>query len=251
MNLVTSALILMLIIISAGLLYWLSARVEAGRRVYLRKLVGFEALRAQSAKSIETGKSVHLSVGRADLAGQASQTSISALTALDYVAEDACASDVPPMTTCGDGTLMIAAQDSLRAAYEAAGRRIDYSPITVQYIAAQNQPMTYAAGASDIINRADPGSNIMIGRFGAELAIVAESAERGELEQVLGSDDPTAMAIASVISDKVLLGEEVFVSGAYLQGLPSQLASIQLQDILRAIAIAGTLLAALFYLVVG
>jgi hypothetical protein len=120
-----------------------------------------------------------------------------------------------------------------------------------QYIAAENQPMTYAAGTSDIVNQGNLVSNLMIGRFGAEIAIVTESATRGGMEQVVGSDDPTAMALAVVATDKVLLGEEVFVSGAYLHGEPAQLASIQLQDILRVLAIVGILLATLFYLVVG
>lgn len=251
MELSTAAPILFLVIVCAGLLYWLSYRVRAGRSVNLRPLDGYVALQAQRAKSIETGRGVHFSVGRANLSSSASQTSIAALSALDYIAADACASDVPPLTTTGDGTLLLAAQDSLRAAYDAAGRRHDYSPRSAQYIAAENQPMTYAAGASDIVNRAELGSNLMIGRFGAELAIVTESAERGDMEQVIGSDDPTAMALAVLATDKVLLGEEVFASGAYLHGGPVQLASIQLQDILRVMAIAGILLATLFYLVVG
>jgi hypothetical protein len=250
-DLFTSAPILILIVVCVGLLYWLSYRVRSGRGVNIRPLSGYEALQAQRAKSIETGRGVHFSVGRTDLSGLASPTSIAALSVLDYIAADACASDVPPLTTTGDGTLLLAAQDSLRAAYNVAGRQHDYSPRIAQYLAAENQPMTFAAGTSDIVNRGEVGSNLMIGRFGAELAIVTESAERGDMEQVIGSDDPTAMALAVLATDKVLLGEEVFASGAYLHGEAVQLASIQLQDILRVLAIAGILLATLFYLVVG
>ena len=67
MDLVTSALILILVVVGAALLYWLAARVRSGRKVNLRPLIGYVALQAQSAKSIETGLGVHLSVGRADL----------------------------------------------------------------------------------------------------------------------------------------------------------------------------------------
>jgi hypothetical protein len=251
MDLSSAAPILIFILVCAGLLFWLSYRVRAGRSVNLRPLNGYDALRAQRAKSVETGRGVHFSVGRANLSGSASPTSMAALSSFDYIASDACASDVPPVTTTGDGSLLLAAQDSLRAAYDAAGRPQDYSPQSAQYLAAENQAMTYAAGASDIVNQGELGSNLMIGRFGAEIAIVAESAERGDMEQVLGSDDPTAMALAVVATDKVLLGEEVFVSGAYLHGEAEQLASIHLQDILRVMAIVGILLATLFYLVVG
>lgn len=251
MALFSAAPILIIILVCAGLLYWLSYRVRSGRSVNLRPLNGYEALRAQRAKSVETGRGVHFSVGRANLSGSANPTSIAALSSFDYIATDACASDVPPKTTTGDGSLLLVAQDSLRAAYDAVGRQQDYSTQMAQYIAAENQPMTYAAGTSDIVNRGNLGGNLMIGRFGAEIAIVTESAEREGMEQVVGSDDPTAMALAVVATDKVLLGEEVFVSGAYLHGEPAQLASIQLQDILRVLAIVGILLATLFYLVVG
>jgi hypothetical protein len=58
------------------------------------------------------------------------------------------------------------------------------------------------------------------------------------------------MALAVATTDKVLLGEELFVAGAYLQGDPAQVASLQLQDVMRVIAIVGILLAALFNFVV-
>ena len=94
-------------------------------------------------------------------------------------------------------------------------------------------------------------SNMLIGRFGAEIAILAEAAEREGMDQVIGSDDPTALAIAVLATDKVLLGEELFAAGAYLHGEPAQIASLQLQDILRVLAIVGILLVALINLVVG
>jgi hypothetical protein len=59
------------------------------------------------------------------------------------------------------------------------------------------------------------------------------------------------MSVAITVTDKVLLGEELFVAGAYLQGDPVQVASLQLQDVMRVIAIVGILLAAIFNIVVG
>jgi hypothetical protein len=146
---------------------------------------------------------------------------------------------------------MLAAQDSLRGAFISAGRPGEYDPNLARFLAGSEFAAAYAAGASDVVNGEKLGSNLLIGHYGPEVAIIAEAGERKELQQVIGSDDPTAMALAVAATDKVLLGEELFVAGAYLQGDPAQVASLQLQDVMRVIAIVGILLAALFNLVVG
>ena len=207
-------------------------------------------MKTQSGRAVESGRGAHVSLGRASLGGPGSPTSIAALAALDYLTEDGCASDVPPLTTSGDGTLMLAAQDSLRGAFNSAGRPAEYEPNLAQFIAAPDFATAYAAGASDVVNSEKLGSNLLLGHFGPEVAIIAEAGERKELQQVIGSDDPTALALAVTATDNVLLGEELFVAGAYLQGDPAQVASLQLQDVMRVIAIVGILLAALFNIVV-
>jgi hypothetical protein len=95
------------------------------------------------------------------------------------------------------------------------------------------------------MNRGDLGSNVLLGRFGSEIAIMAEAGQRLGLEQVIGSDDPQAMAIGLVVTDTVLIGEELFAAGAYLQSRPAFLASLQLQDVLRVAVIVILLLVAL------
>jgi len=243
--------VLLIAIAGTVLLFWLAYRIRAGHRFGLRPIGGFAALRIQNGVAVESGRSFHFSPGRASLAGQANPTSVAALSVLDYLTETTCAGDVPPITTSGDGSLLLAVQDSLRNAYATAGRSQDYSPQMAQYVAAEDQPMTYAAGASDVVNRGNLGSNLMIGRFGSEIAVVAEAAERGNMDQVIGSDDPTSLAVAAAVTEDLLLGEEMFAAGAYLHGEPAQIASLQLQDILRVIAIAGLLLAALINIVVA
>jgi hypothetical protein len=243
--------VMLITVIGAILLHWLGFRVSSGRPVGLRPLPGYVALKTQSGRAVESGRGVHFSLGRASLVSPASPASIAALTVLDYLTEDGCASDVPPLTTSGDGTLMLAAQDSLRGAFNSAGRQGEYDPILARFLAGSEFAAAYAAGASDVVNGEKLGSNLLLGHYGPEVAIIAEAGERKELQQVIGSDDPTAMALAVAATDKVLLGEELFVAGAYLQGKPAQVASLQLQDVMRVIAIVGILLAALFNIVVG
>lgn len=248
----TSGLVVLLIIGVSGLLsFWLTIRLRRARRLGMRELDGFAALGDEIGRAVENGRSVHFSAGRGGLVGRTNPTSVAALNALDYVAESACKSDVPPIVSVGDGTLLVASQESLRGAFEAAGRPDDYSPDMAQFVAGESFATAYAAGVSDMLNRGESGSNFLIGRFGAELAIMGEAADREDMEQVVGSDDPIAMAVAASYTDKLLIGEEMFAAGAYLQGDPPQRASVVLQDIMRVIVAIAILLAAILNLFLG
>jgi hypothetical protein len=226
-------------------LVWFARRHAAGWQVGLRPIEAFQALRSQSDKAVESGRGIHMSLGRADLGGHGNPASIAALEALDVMAKAGARSDTAPLTTVGDGALLLAAQDSLRAAHRSAGRAQAYSPYMAYFISGREFAMSYAAGVSDTIDREDLGSSVLLGRFGSEVAIMAEAGQRRGLEQVIGSDDPQAMAIGAATTDKALIGEEMFAAGAYLKPDPSLLASLQLQDLLRAAAIVILLLVAL------
>jgi hypothetical protein len=121
----------------------------------------------------------------------------------------------------------------------------------VEFVAAAASPMSYAAGVSDTVQHSNAGSNLLMGHFGAEIGLILEAAGRENMDQIVGSDDPVALAIGSVMSDDLLIGEELFAAGAYLKGSPSQLASLQVQDILRLIVGAAILLFAIINLLLG
>jgi hypothetical protein len=251
MDLISGLVVLLLIIVSGLLSSWLTIRLRRARRLGMRELSGFVSLGDQIGRAVESGRSVHFSAGRGGLVGRSNPTSVAALNALDYVAETACKSDVPPLVTVGDGTLLVAAQESLRGAFEAAGRPDDYSSDMAQFLAGESFATAYAAGVSDILNRGESGSNFLLGRFGAEVAIMGEAADREDMEQVVGSDDPLAVAVAASYTDKLLIGEEMFAASAYLQGGPPQRASVVLQDIMRVIVAIAILLAAILNLFLG
>jgi hypothetical protein len=230
-----------IVLVTALLLLVLTRRARR-RKVTMRPVPGFEAVRDQIGRSVEEGTGVHVTLGRASLVGPASPVSLAALLAFGRLARDASASDVPPMATVGEGTLLLAAQDNLRGAYEAVDRAGDFRNTMTRFLPDADHPMAYAGGVNDLVNRSQLGSSLMLGRFGSELAIIAEAAQRRSLEQVTGSDDPEALAAAYPSADRLLIGEELLAAGAYLEGQPSQLASLQLQDLLR-ILVMGAIVA--------
>ena len=249
-EIVATILALAIILLSGGLLFWYLRGIEAGKVVDLRPIKGYASLDRQTGLAVETGRVFHMSPGRAGLDGAGNPTSVASLSILDYLAEQGSKNDVPPIVTTGDGSLMIASQDSLRGAYANVDRESDFHLDMVRFQAASSEPIAYAAGVTIEVEREDLSGNIMVGRFGSEIVFVAEAAERASLEQILGSDDPIALGAMMPVTDKLLIGEELFAAAAYLHQKPISLAGLKVQDTLRLLACAGILLAAIVYLVV-
>ena len=236
---IASALLVILVV----LLFLLTRSVQAGRTAVLRPLTSYSGLAGQIGRAIETGRQLHLTLGQASLVGNANPTSVSAMAVLDSLAKDGCANGTPPLVTVGEGTLLPLAQGSLQQALAQAGRQGDFDLSLTQFVAHDTDPFAYSAGVAALLQEQRVASNIMVGRFGPELAIMAEAANRQRVEQVIGTDDPTALAVATAVTDNVIIGEELFATSAYLEGKASQIASLQLQDILRwvvALFILGT-----------
>ena len=234
--LVTLAIIGVVIV----LLVLLQRSVQAGRKVAVRPLQALDGLQGQLGRAIESGQPLHVTLGSASLVNQASQTSIAGIQVVDHLAKDGCANGTPPMITVGEGTLLPAAQDSLRHAYQELDRRVEYDPSQVQFISSDTTPFVYAGGTASLLQQAQVTANVAMGHFNSEIALIAEAANNQNIEQIIGTDDPTALAIASAFTENVLIGEEALAVGAYLDEAPGRLASLQLQDIIRWI-IAGAL----------
>jgi hypothetical protein len=225
---------IIIIVIVVLLLILLRQRIKSGRMlVFLRPLSGYNALKGQVGRAIESGSQLHISMGQASLIGPNTPTTVAANHVLENLSRDGCANGTPPLVTVGEGTILPLAQDSLRIAYEQSGRKEQFDPNQVLFLANETSPYAYAAGVAGELHQNKVVSNILTGRFGAELAIMAEAATRQGVEQVIGTDDPQALAVAMAVADNILIGEELLVAGAYLEGNPGQLASVQIQDILR------------------
>lgn len=245
----TPFITLAIIAILAILLFLFTRRVKAGTAVSLRALKGYSGLHNQIGRSIESGSRMHVTLGQASLVSDASPTSIAAVTVLDYLAKDSCANATPPLATVGEGTLLPAVQASLHNAYKQAGNTGQYDTTAGQFIASENDTIAYGGGINNLIHQEKVTSNIVMGRLGAELAIITEAADRKGIGQVIGSDDPTALALATAVTDDLLIGEELLASGAYLEGEPIHLATLLLQDTLRWIIALIVLITALLQLI--
>ena len=230
-----------IILLAVAVMLLVLRRLRAGASFSLRPLKGYRAVAEQVGRAVESGSQVHMTLGRAPLPGANGPTSVAALEVVAHLAQESGKSGVSPRVTVGDATLLPAAQGEVKRAHDAVEIPVEFVADDVQFIATDDFPMAYAAGVTNTLHHGPVSGNVALGRFGPEIAVVAEAARREGLSQIIGSDDPTAMALATLYTDNVLWGEEIFTAGAYLEGTKELLASVRAQDILRWL-VAGAIL---------
>lgn len=200
-------------------------------RYKLREIRAFKRLQRAVGLSVEEGTRLHISLGRGGLLGIPGASALIGFTTLERSAHAASMSDRPPVTTSGDGMLTILSQDTLRGTYKDLGVEHEYNPNNGRLSGLT--PFGYAAGALSVIHDEHVSANILVGHFGAEVALLTEAGERNDSLTVGGSDNLPAQAVLYAAAQESMIGEELFASGAYLGAGKMHIASLWVQDILR------------------
>lgn len=223
-----------LVLLSAGLLVGLTLRKRKLPPTF-REISAFTRLNQAIGLAIEDGTRLHLSLGRTSLINPRSASSFAALGMLRRVAELASVSDKPPIATSGDAALTILSQDTLHAAHQVAGADEQYQHTAGRLTGLT--PFSFAAGALPVMRDEIVSGNILLGSFGIEAALLADTAERENSFILAGTDSLPAQAILYASVQDPLIGEEIYAAGAYVQAGPAHTASLQIQDILRWLVI--------------
>jgi hypothetical protein len=237
-------------LVSIGLVVILAAALVAlalaERRwpTTLRRIAAFEALQTAIERAVEAGDRVHFSLGTGSLIGSDCGPALAGATALAKIAEATTMSDRPVVASAGDGALAVLAQDALRGAYARTGAKEHYRSTTGRMLGPT--PFTYVAALPVILSSEKVSVHLLAGSFGMEGALAAEMGERQRAFVLAGTDDIQTQALFFPTVEHSLIGEEVFTTGAFLQGGGIQRASLRLQDGLRlglaAAILIGTLL---------
>jgi Domain of unknown function (DUF6754) len=221
---------LAVVLVAAGLLLGL---VFLGRRVtpVFREIPAFTRLKHAIGLSVEAGTRLHVSLGRGGLQTPTAAPGLAGLAMLRHLTEQTSASDEPPIVTSGAADLSLLSRDTLQAGYKAAGAEEIYDPNTGRLTGLT--PFSFAAGAIPMIRDENVSANILIGHFGAEVALLTDAAERTNSPAVAAAIDPSAQALIYASVDEPLVGEELFAAGAYSDAGSAHQASLLVQDILR------------------
>jgi len=221
------------------------------RQLHFRAIAAYEKLPNLIGFTIESGKAIHVSFGSSAVRDDSTLSALASAEMLYHITERSAIGDNPTLVTLSDPLTLTLAQDTLRRAYKSRGRLVKYRPLRAQWYPESQSSLAFAAGAGLSLTDENVSTNYLIGRFGAELALLAENALRNNQTIIAHSDQSEGQAIAYMISPTPLIGEELYVAGAYLDSRPIMRGGVLALDMLRYITVLFILLAALYVFVTG
>lgn len=201
----------------------------------LRRLGAYEALPGQVGEAVESGGRVHVSLAGNSIVDEGTGTSVAGLDMLGEVSARSTISDRSTLGTTADATTLPLIGDTIRTAAERIDAPYDYEALAARLVALD--PLSMAAGVTSLVADEGVTSNVLIGSFEREAVLITEAGARRGLSQTVASDRLEGQAVGMVAGDYTLLGEELYVAGAYLSRKPSRLGGVAAQDILRWIVI--------------
>ncbi len=222
-------------------LYLLAASRRRSALPPLRAIAAYTRLDNAVARAAELGKGIHISPGAGGIeSGSHPAETLAGLTAMEHVARQTALSGANLIATAGEGATYTLADNVVARGYAAVGRSADYQPTTTRFVSqSQSNTLPYSVGAADVIEHEGVEASVTIGAFGPDYLLVGEAGHRQGVEQVVGATNPqalTTMVLANPLG-QVLIGEEIFAAGAYLQGRTSHRASLVAQDAIRILLI--------------
>ncbi len=197
----------------------------------LRDIPAFNRLTRSIGLAVESGRRLHVSLGRGNLYGNQAASALVGLDILGRIARAASVSDRPPVATSGEGALAVLSQDTLRSTYRAIGASGQYDATSGQMTGPT--PFSYAAGVLPLIFDEQISTTIITGHLGSEVALITDASERSGSMTLAGSDSLTAQAVLYAAAQEPLIGEDLYAAGAYLKNSPMNIACLRVQDIFR------------------
>ncbi|MCU0611369.1 MAG: hypothetical protein MUE60_06225 [Candidatus Eisenbacteria bacterium] len=224
----------------AAIMLLMIHHARRGMQLYVRPIAGIGAVDEAIGRATEMGKPILFVPG----IGEASEVAtIAAFTVLGRVAKRTAEYGTRLIVPNTYATVMIIAQEVVKASCINAGRPEAYQERDVFYVTSEQFPFT--AAVNGLMLRERPATNFYLGKFYAESLILAETGFQAGSIQIAGTDELTQIPFFVAACDYTLMGEELYAASAYLSNDPLQLGTLKAQDIAKlivvALVIAGTL----------
>ena len=223
-----------------GAVIYFIAHAKKGKKLFLRKIAGLEAVDEAIGRATEMGRPILFIPGILDMDDV--QT-IAGITILGRVAKTIAQYDTKLNVPTSRSIVMSTAMETVKEAYISAGRADAYSDDFVHYVT--DEQFGYVAAVNGIMVRERPATCFYIGAFFAESLIMAETGNAIGAIQIAGTAMPAQLPFFVAACDYTLIGEELFAASAYLSGEPKQLGSLKGQDVGKIIAMSAIVIGAL------
>jgi hypothetical protein len=214
----------------SGLIIYFIEHARRGRPIFLRKIAGLDAVDEAVGRATEMGRKILFIPGTQDMDNV--QT-LAGIAILGRVARLTAQYETPLSVPVSRSLVMVACRETVKEAYLSAGRPEGYNDGMVNYLT--DDQFGYAAALDGIMVRERPATIFLQGIFYAEALILAETGNSIGAVQIAGTAEPSQLPFLFAACDYTLIGEELFVAGAYLSREPRQLGSLKGQDLGKAI----------------
>jgi hypothetical protein len=230
---------LVAVLVLSGLVLYYIEHARRGGNIFIRTIAGLEAVDEAVGRATEMGRKILYIPGTQDM--DQVQT-LAGIAILGRVARLTAEYETSLTVPVSRSLVMVAARETVKESYLATGRPELYNDDMVFYLT--DDQFGYAAALEGIMVREKPATIFMQGSFYAESLILAETGNSIGAIQIAGTAQPAQLPFFVAACDYTLLGEELFVAGAYLSREPRQLGSIKGQDLAKAVILVVLLVGA-------
>jgi len=213
------------LVISFAIFYFIR-RAKAGKKLYIRRIAGLEALDEAVGRATEMGKKVFYVPGIMDMD---SMQTIAGITILGKVAKLTAEYETKLEVPTCRSMVMVTCREMVKEAYSNAGRPDGYNDDMIYYLT--DDQFGFAAAVDGLFVREKPAAIFLQGHFFAESLILAETGNSIGAIQIAGTAAVAQLPFFVAACDYTLIGEEFFAASAYLSNDPKLLGSIKGQDV--------------------
>jgi len=217
----------------------------------IRQLAGISVIPELIGRCAELGKPLHFTTGQG---GSLAETEVgpqimAGLSVFNYVARLCVKNGVKLIVSVGQTDTMGLLQEYVRDAYTAEGLPVPDMEEILRFHS-RNQ-FAFISAVSGLMRRELPASNIVIGPIWAESAqLVCSGLEVGAM-QLIGTARTSHIPFFAILSDYVLMGEEIYAAGAQLSGDKQTTNTLAAQDVSKFISILLLIIGVVFFTMTG
>ncbi len=229
-----------------ALVLWFIRRAKSGKKLFIRRIAGLEAVDEAVGRATEMGRPILYVPGT----GYISDIStIASLNVLGEITKKAAAYGTKLNVPNRDPIVFTVAREIVKGAYIEAGRPDAYDPDSVHFVV--EHALAFAAAVSGIMVRERPATNFLLGSFGGESLILAETGASTGAIQIAGTEQTTQLPFFVVACDYTLVGEELFAASAYLSREPLMVGALKGEDWGKFVMILILVIGTAISLIVG
>ena len=217
--------VLICLLIFALLLAYFVVQAKAGKKLFIRKIPGLDAVEEAVGRATEMGKPILYVPGLGDIDWTAT---IASMNILGEVAKKIALYDTPLIVPNRWSVVYTVGKEVVKEAFISQGRPDKFNEDYVRYLT--EAQFGFAAAVNGIMLREKPATNFFIGKFWAESLIMAETGAQTGAFQIAGTDSVLQLPFFVTACDYTLIGEELYAASAYLSHEPLLLGSLKAQD---------------------